>query len=142
MEIVLDPPMGAHCGENGFGIGFERGDVIAGFEAFAAGLLVDASGCDGGDGAQILPVGMAFGEPIGFGNPARALFDPAVAGVGFGAHRASCGADRIDEEQRRVLMQAGLIAFERKDIVRAFVDDAPGDLLLRPHGVDRHDRPP
>src|ERR1700727_3410550 len=76
-----------------------------------------------------------------FGNPARALFDPAVAGVGFGAHRASCGADRIDEEQRRVLMQAGLIAFERKDIVRAFVDDAPGDLLLRPHGVDRHDRP-
>jgi len=37
------------------------------------------------------------------------------------------GADRIGEEQRRVLMQAGLVALEGEDIVRAFVDDAPGD---------------
>ena len=65
---------------------------------------------------------MAFREPACLGNPAAALFDPAVAGVGLGAHRASCGADRIDEDQRSVLMQAGLIAFERKDIVRAFID--------------------
>jgi hypothetical protein len=82
----------------------------------------------------------AFGERPYVGGPATALFDPAVAGLGLGAHRAICGADRIGEEQRRVLVQAGLIAFEREDIVRGFVGDAPGDLLLRPDGVDRHDR--
>jgi hypothetical protein len=94
--------MGAHCGENGFGIGFERNDVVAGFEAFAAGLLVNAPGGDGGERTQTLPVGMALGEPPCLGGPASALFDPAVAGVGLGAHRAICGADRIGEEKRRV----------------------------------------
>src|SRR5208282_4786019 len=58
----LDSPMGARCGENGLGAGFEGRDVIAGLEAFAAGFLVDASGGDGGDGTQAFPVGMAFGE--------------------------------------------------------------------------------
>ena len=80
---------------------------------------------------------MAFGEPACLSGPATALFDPAVAGVGIGARRAVCGADRIGEDERCVLVQAGLIAFEREDIVRAFVGDAPGDLLLRPHGVGR-----
>src|SRR5208282_2460274 len=112
--------MGARCGEDGLGIGFKRRDVVAGFEAFAAGLLVDALGGDGGERTQTLPVGMAFGEPACLGGPATALFDPAVAGVGLGARRAFCGADRIGEEQRRVLMQAGLVAFEREDIIRAF----------------------
>jgi len=42
--------MSARRGENGLGIGFEGGDVIAGFEAFAAGLLVDAPGGDGREG--------------------------------------------------------------------------------------------
>ena len=83
---------------------------------------------------------MAFGEPPCLGSPATALFDPAVTGVCILRVRATCGQDGIGEEQRRVLVQAGLIAFEREDIIRAFVDDTPGDLLLRPHGVDRHDR--
>ena len=89
---------------------------------------------------RLIQLGVAFDEPLCLGGPATALFDPAVAGVGLGAHRAIRGADRIGEEQRRVLMQTGLIAFEREDIIRAFIDDAPGDFLLRPHGVDRHDR--
>ena len=127
-----DPPMGVRCDEDGLGVGFEGRDVEAGLEAFAPGLLVDAPGEDGGDGTQIFPVGVAFGEPACLSGPATALFDPAVTGVGLGARCALCGADRIGEEQRRVLMQAGLIAFEREDIVRAFVDDAPGDLRLAP----------
>lgn len=71
---------------------------------------------------------------------AGALFDPATAGVGVGAHRTAGSPDRIGEEQRHVLMQTALIAFEREHMVRAFVGDAPGDLLLRRHRVDRHDR--
>jgi len=63
-----------------------------------------------------------------------------MAGVGVGARRAVGGANRIGEEQRRVLMQARLIAFEREHIIRALVGDAPSDLLLRPHRVDRHNR--
>ena len=53
---ALDAPMGARCGENGLGIGFEGGDVVAGFEAFAAGFLVDAPGGDGGERTQALPL--------------------------------------------------------------------------------------
>ena len=88
---AFDAPMGARCGENGLGIGFERGDVVAGFEAFAAGLLVDASCGDGGERTQALPLRMALGEPIGLGGEATALFDPAVAGVGLCARRATGG---------------------------------------------------
>ena len=80
---ALDAPMSARRGEDGLGIGFEGREVVAGFEAFAAGLFVDAPGGDGGDGTQILPIGMAFGEPRRLGGPATALFDPAVAGVGL-----------------------------------------------------------
>src|SRR5665811_1905886 len=133
-------PMGAYGCKNGLGVGFEGCDEVAGLEAFAAGLLVDAPGGDGGDGTQTFPVGVAFGEPPCLGGLATAFFDPAVAGVDLGAHRTVCGADRIGKEQRHILMQAGLVAFEREDIIRAFVDDTLGDLLLRPHGVDRHNR--
>ena len=51
VQIVLDDPMRAHGGEDDFGVGFEGRDVEAGLEAFAAGLLVDASGGDGGERA-------------------------------------------------------------------------------------------
>ena len=37
-------------------------------------------------------------------------------------------------------MQAGLIAFEGEHVIAAFVDKARGDLLLRSHRVDGHDR--
>jgi hypothetical protein len=92
---TLDAPMSAGCGKNARGVWVQGRDVIAGFEAFAAGLLVDALGGDGCDGAQTFPVGVAFSEPLRLGGPARALFDPAVAGAGVGARRTLCGADRI-----------------------------------------------
>ena len=76
------------------------------------------------------PVGVAFSEPLRLGRPATALFDPPVTGVSILPARAAGGQNGIGEEQRRVLVQAGLIAFEREHVIRAFVDDAPGDLLL------------
>src|SRR5271157_141423 len=79
------------------------------------------------------------GEPTSLGGAATALFDPAMAGVGLLRARATGGQSRIGEEQLRILVQTGLIAFEGEQVIRALVGDAPGDLLVRPHGVDRHD---
>jgi hypothetical protein len=68
---------------------------------------------------RIPPIGMAFGEPIGFGGAARALFDPALASVG----RRSPRSLRRRAHRRRtapcVLSKAGLVAFEREDIIGA-----------------------
>jgi hypothetical protein len=36
--------------------------------------------------------------------------------------------------------EAGLIALERENVIRFFLDDASGDRLLRPHRVDGDDR--
>ena len=129
---ALDAPISAGCGKGGLRVWSEGRDVIAGLEAFAAGLLVDAPGGDGGDGAQTSPVGVAFSEPLRLGGRAAALFDPAVAGVRIQRVRATGGQDGIGEEQRRVLMQAALIAFEREHVIRALVGDAPGDSFCVP----------
>jgi len=63
-----------------------------------------------------------------------------MAGVGRGAAGASGSAGGVGEEQRRVLVQARLIAFEGEHVIGALVDDALGDLFLCPHRIDRDDR--
>jgi hypothetical protein len=55
----------------------------------------------------------------------------------LGLARGGRGADGLDEEKRRVPVQARLIAFEGEHVIGAPVDDALGDLLLRSHRVDR-----
>ena len=51
-----------------------------------------------------------------------------MAGVGFLRARAIGAQSRVGEEQRRVLVQARLIALESEHVVGAFVDDALGAL--------------
>lgn len=83
---------------------------------------------------------MTLGQPAGVGGAAQALLDAAVARVDVALARASGGTGQISEEEPGVVMQARLIAFERAHMIRALRDDARGDGLLRPHGVDGDDR--
>ena len=47
------------------------------------------------------------------------------------------GGERwIGEEQRRIVVQASLITFQREHIVCALVHDTVSDLLLRPYLID------
>ena len=73
---------------------------------------------------------MALGEPGCVGDAAIALFDPAMTGIRLDLARAPLRASGIGEEKRCVLMQARLIALEGEQVIRALVDDAPGDLFL------------
>lgn len=96
MEIVLDCPMASDGLEDGGGIGFERGDIIARLAGVAAGFLVGAGCRDGGDAAQFCPLWVAFGEPAdAAGGVACALFDAAMADAGFAMAGAACGEDGI-----------------------------------------------
>lgn len=79
---------------------------------------------------------MALGEPAGVDDAADALFDPAMAGVGL------CGAWAIGAQalRRRRTAPRPRAGFEGEHVIAAFVDDARGDLLLRSHRIDGHDR--
>lgn len=146
MQCVLNAPMAALSGQNGFGNGSEAGDVIGSVDLCFAGGEDVPFGADAGNGLQTSPVGegaKAFWPHVRVERPAFTAFDAAMALLDrlviVVGDAGKLGAASLGKEEGGVLIEPALIGLERQDIIGFFTDNLAGNLGLTAHGIDGDD---
>jgi hypothetical protein len=145
MQAVLDTPVGAHGGGEGFGIELGSRQIVASFVLDSAAAfdprLDHADHREMGKArlAGIAAVGPQPGHVAA--DAMAALFEAAVVGIGGLEGRRDHPGRRIGEETDDVGLERRPIALERQQIVAAAAHDGLGDGVLGSHGVDGDQRP-